>query len=281
MGENFEQKKKLEVGVMGLGIAGCCLAIGLMQNPNLDVHIYEAYPNIRIRGSGVAFHGNAIKAMDCISPEIKKAYFKKSHYMANEEDVEMATQFVLASGEHAGVLVAELGKAKGRRTVHRAHFIEGLAEGAIPNDRIHFGKRIAKIEEGATTDRVVASFDDGTSKELDVLFGAEGVYSPTRKHILGEDHPAANTVNHDGWRQFTGTVSMEEAKKVLPEGSIQSVICYCTPVGFINAIPVDLGRTMSICCYQRDTKCPQQGAPFDPKLWRGYLPEADALISVG
>ncbi|KAI1848646.1 hypothetical protein JX266_005505 [Neoarthrinium moseri] len=276
-----ETTGRLSVGIIDAGIAGCCLTIGLLRNPKLNVRLYEAYPDVRVRGSGLALHGNAKRAMDCISPDIKKAYFKKSHFMANEEDIEMATQFILASGEHSGTLVAELGRAKGRRTVHRAHFIQGLLEEAIPRDRVHFGKRICSIEEGQETHVVSVSFVDGSNETFDVLFGAEGVYSRTRKFILGSNHPATNPVNHDDWRAFNTQVSMEEAKNVLPPESIDRVRTVCIPIGFINGIPVDLGKTFSVACYQRDSKSPCKGDPkFHADLWKGFMPAMDALISL-
>ncbi|KAK1673824.1 hypothetical protein BDP55DRAFT_633772 [Colletotrichum godetiae] len=90
--------------------------------------------------------------MDLISPKIKQAYFNKSHFMANDEHAEMATQFKLSSGEHAVVVFAELGRAKGRRTVHRAHFIqELLEEGVVPHHRVHFNKRTSEMEEDPIT----------------------------------------------------------------------------------------------------------------------------------
>lgn len=279
MGNDFE-KSRIRIGIMGAGIAGCCLAIGLLKNPLLDVQLYEAHSDVRVRGLGLALHGNAIRAMDLISPEIKKVYFEKSHYMANEEDIEMATQFIIASGQHAGTVAAELGKAKGRRTVHRAHFIQGLLECAIPSDRVHFGKRAIIISEDSMTREIAVSFDDETQQTFDVLIGAEGVYSPTRKFILGPNHPTTNPVNHDGWRQFYLGVPMEKAKKTLPKESIERVRCYCTPLGFINGIPVDFGQTYSIGCYQRDSKCPEKSLPFKADLWKGFLPEVDALVSV-
>ncbi|KAH8647724.1 hypothetical protein BX600DRAFT_475776 [Xylariales sp. PMI_506] len=274
--------RPIRVGVVGAGIAGCCLTVGLLQNPLLDVHLFESYPDIRVRGSGLALHGNAMRAMDCISPKIKQAYFKKSHYMANEEDMEMATQFILASGEHAGTLVAELGKAKGRRSVHRAHFIEGLLEDESLRERLHFAKRLVSIAaDDAETNTVTASFADGTTESFDLMFGAEGVKSPARRFILGADHPAADPVNYDEWRAFSRHVPMEEAKKVVSKESIDAVRCFCTPLGFINGIPVDLGQTFSITCYQRDNKSPVRGAAkFDPEQWKGFLPAVDALVSL-
>ncbi|KAJ0326460.1 hypothetical protein COL5a_006970 [Colletotrichum fioriniae] len=216
MGENFEARR-IRVGILGAGIAGCCLAVGLLQNPLFDVQLFERYSDIRVRGSGLAPHGNAIRAMDLISPKIKRAYFKKSHFMAGDEDTEMATQFKLASGEYAGVIFAELGRAKGRRTVHRAHFIQGLLEeDVVPHQRVHFSKRVAKMKEDPFTRKITVGFEDGTQDVFDIVFGAEGVNSPTRKFVLGPGHPSAAPVNHDQWRQFHTTVPMSEAKMVVP-----------------------------------------------------------------
>lgn len=276
---------QLRVAVVGAGIAGSCLTIGLAQNPLLDVHLYEAYPNVGVRGAGLALHGNAIKAMDLVSQEIKKAYFKKSHFMADEEDMEMATQIIVGNGAHAGTLVAELGRAKGRRTVHRAHFIQGLLEDVIPQDHVHFGKRMVSIKGNDETcpnaSKITVTFADGTTEEFDVLFGSEGVKSLTRKFILGPNHPATDAVNHDKWRCFNSLVPMEEAKKVLPKESIEKVRMFCTPLGYINGLPVDLGQTYSISCYQRDTKLPSRDTSrFDANEWERFCPEVTALIAV-
>ncbi|OTA99335.1 hypothetical protein M426DRAFT_325256 [Hypoxylon sp. CI-4A] len=276
--------RRLRVAVVGAGIAGCCLTIGLSHNQLLDVHLYEAYSTVSVRGAGLALHGNAITSMDLISPAIKKAYFRKSHFMANEEDMEMATQIIIGSGVHAGTLVAELGRAKGRRTVHRAHFIQGLLDEAIPKDHVHFGKRLVSIEEthAAPADGrpIVATFSDGTAEKFDVLFGSEGVKSVTRKYIL-EGHPATYAVNHDNWRCFHASVPMEEAKEVLPKESIEKVRMFCTPLGYINGLPVDLGQTYSISCYQRSHASPlTEGSGFNADQWKGFCAEVTSLISL-
>ncbi|KAI0850261.1 FAD/NAD(P)-binding domain-containing protein [Daldinia vernicosa] len=283
--ETETQVPKLRVAIIGAGIAGCCLTIGLSRNPLLDVHLYEAYPDVGVRGAGIALHGNAIKAMDLISPEIKKAYFKKSHFMANEEDTEMATQIIVGSGQNAGTLVAELGRAKGRRTIHRAHFIQGLLEDIIPEHRVHFGKRAVGMEEnrniGTNTPKVAVTFADSTAEEFDLVFGADGAKSVTRKFILGPDHPTAEAVNHDSWHCFNTLVPMREAEEVVPKESIEKVRMFCTPIGYVNGLPVDLGKTYSISCYQRDSKrsnCERAG--FDADEWKNFCPEVTSLVSL-
>ncbi|KAI8957192.1 FAD/NAD(P)-binding domain-containing protein [Daldinia sp. FL1419] len=275
---------RLRVAIIGAGIAGCCLAIGLSHSPLLDVKVYEANPDLEVRGAGVALHGNAIKAMDAISPQIKKAYFKKSHFMANEENIEMATQIIVGSGKDAGTVVAELGRAKGRRTVHRAHFIQGLLEDAIPRHRVEFGKQVVSIEEKEKTGNgpvdIALTFADSTVEEFDLVFGAEGVKTITRKFILGPDHPAADAVNHEDWSCFNVLVPMEVAMQAVPGESIEKVRMFCTPIGYINGLPVDQGKTFSISCYQRNSKRRNRGAvAFDAGEWKDFCPEVTSLIS--
>lgn len=48
---------------------------------------------------------------------------------------------------------------------------------------VQYGKKAARIEE--KDDEVVVHFDDGTSARGDVVVGADGVHSMTRRHILG------------------------------------------------------------------------------------------------
>ncbi|KAI1363957.1 putative monooxygenase [Xylaria arbuscula] len=62
------------------------------------------------------------------------------------------------------------------------HKIVGWLETHIS---VQYNKKIEKIEEG--DDKVKIYFQDGTSAEGDILVGAEGSRSVTRKHSLGQD----------------------------------------------------------------------------------------------
>ncbi|KAH6653626.1 hypothetical protein BKA67DRAFT_537258 [Truncatella angustata] len=77
--------------------------------------------------------------------ETLQADFKKSHFMTTDGDTGMTTQFGLSKGKYARTIVAEMGRAKGRRTVQSADFILGLAEEALPIDRVRFNKRLISV----------------------------------------------------------------------------------------------------------------------------------------
>lgn len=64
------------VAVIGGGIGGLALAIGLLNYPHIDVHVYESAPSFVEIGAGVALGPNAQRALEHIDPSAKKAFDK-------------------------------------------------------------------------------------------------------------------------------------------------------------------------------------------------------------
>ncbi|THW81998.1 FAD/NAD(P)-binding domain-containing protein [Aureobasidium pullulans] len=273
-------EETIRIAIAGGGIGGLCLAVGLMDKPNLDVHIYEGVPKYTDIGAGLALHKNAITAMDLIHPAIKKTYFAKALTMAGEEDEEMVTQVVLVSGPNTGEVVAELGKAKGRRTVARADLLDGLLS-LLPKDRVTFGKKLDSINEDETNGKVTLTFKDGTTAEADCLLGADGIHSGTRKFLLGADHPAVPPRNSDGWRVHSRQVPMELAMKTIDSRWRRTVPILCGSEGHVNMMPLHMGKTLSIICVTR-TGIASDGsiAPFEKERFADYREDAKAAVEL-
>ena len=231
---------RIRVAIAGGGIAGLCLARGLSQYDHLDIQVYEATPEYRDVGAGMALHRNAIRAMELIDPVLKNAYSRKAHSMAADEEQELATQVSMAHGKHEGEVIAELGRAKGRKSVARKDLLEGYRDLVDP-ERLHLGKRLVKIEGESP---VILLFQDGTSTSADCVIGADGIHSCTRKYIL-DDHPSAEAVNHDRWYRFGRSVPVEEARGVLPNMT-EYVQILCGPGPCFNVMPIDYGKTISL-----------------------------------
>lgn len=100
----------------------------------------------------------------------------------------------------------------------------------VQGDRIHFGKRLMRIEEH--DNKVFLHFKDGTSASADCLIGADGIRSTTRKYLLGEDHPATAPTDQ-GWIFFRRMVPMEEAGKTVDPQLLNKVPIYCGERGAI------------------------------------------------
>ncbi|KAK4166902.1 hypothetical protein QBC43DRAFT_298091 [Cladorrhinum sp. PSN259] len=283
----------VSIAIIGGGIAGLALAAGLIKKPHLEVRVYEAVPEHKDVGAGLALHRNAIKAMALLGPEVHQAYLDKAIDIASEADQEMATQLYFGQGPHAGELVAELGRAKGRKSVSRADLLAGLLQ-LIPKDRIIFGKKLSKVwepEEGSDQ-QVHFEFTDGSKCSADCLLGADGIHSVVRAYLLGDDHPATHPKNHDRWQVFRTLVSAEVARKRIDEKYTRTVPIFLGPRGHINCIPMNKGTRLSAGVAVRgiatssptgpdtDKDKSSNAAKLDPSLYSGYHPDAQAIVSL-
>ncbi|KAI1080680.1 FAD/NAD(P)-binding domain-containing protein [Whalleya microplaca] len=272
-------ERRINVAICGGGIAGLALAAGLIKKPHINVHVYESVPAYRDIGAGLALHMNAIKAMSLIGSEVRQAYFDKAQSMG-EEDRDMATEVILAHGPHMGQKVAELGKAKGRKSVSRADLLEGFLE-LIPRQCVSFGKRLDSIDEKLVGEnKVILTFADGTKAAADCLLGADGIHSLTRNYLLGPDHPATSPKNHDRWQIYRTMVSTEDAKKYINPRWTQSVPILLGPRGHINCIPLNNNTRLSAGVAVRGAKSTYNGwaPPLDPALYADYSEEAQQIV---
>jgi len=272
------EQKKISIAIVGGGIAGLALGAGLKKKDNVEFHIYESVPAYKDVGAGLALHMNAIKAMTLIGPEVRQAYFDKALFMG-EEDKEMSTEVILAQGPHQGELVAELGKAKGRKTVARSALLQGLLE-LVPKECISFDKRLESMEESEAGVRI--KFKDGSEAKADCMLGADGVHSATRRYILGPDHPATEPKNHDGWQIYRTMVSADFAKQHINPKWTQQVPILLGPRGHVNCIPLDKGTRLSAGVAVRGAKFATTGeAPdLDPELYKDYSEEAQNIVKM-
>jgi salicylate hydroxylase len=95
----------------------------------------------------------------------------------------------------------------------------------VQKDRLHFGKRLARIEEKQDR-KVTLHFEDGSEASADCLIGADGIHSKARSYLLGEDHPAT-AAKDQGWILFRRLVPMEEARQSLDGTLLTKVPIYC------------------------------------------------------
>lgn len=267
----------MKLAIVGGGIAGLALGAAIhKKHPHLDFHIYESVPAYKDVGAGLALHKNAIGAMGLIGPEVRKAYFDTASDMGEEDQV-MSTEVILAQGENMGTMVAELGKAKGRKSVSRADLINALAN-LMPKDKLSFGKRVEKIQEDS--DGVKISFKDGEQANVDFMIGSDGIHSVTRRHILGPDHPATEPKNHDGWQVYRTMVSAEDAKGQINERWTRIVPILLGPRGHVNCIPLNKGTRISAGVAVKGAKFSETGEapPLDPALYSDYSDDAQRIV---
>jgi salicylate hydroxylase len=238
-----EAPSKLKVAIIGGGIGGLCLAIGLLQQPHIDVQVYEAAHKFSEIGAGVAVGPNAQRALKLISPETERAFRSQATGNIGKGNKYAWSEIRYGSGPHAGELIGAPMNETGQQSVHRAKFLDELVK-LVPSEIAHFGKRLTGIDEEEGKG-VVLHFKDETSVTADCVIGADGVHSVVREHLLGSDHPALKPMFNKSVA-YRGLVPMDQARSKLGVAPTETSTIYCGDGAMIMTYPIDFGNILNI-----------------------------------
>jgi FAD-dependent urate hydroxylase len=179
--------------VIGGGVAGPVAAMAL-QRAGIQATVYEAHPpTTEDVGSylTVATNGlDALRAIDAHTPVLAAGFPTLTNVLWS------STGKRLGAVTNGGVLP----DGTTSHTIKRARLYRALHhEAAGRGIHVEYGKRLVGAE--ATPDGgVVACFEDGTQATGDLLVGADGVHSPTRRLL----DPAAPGGRYVGLVNFGG-----------------------------------------------------------------------------
>jgi FAD-dependent urate hydroxylase len=168
--------------IIGGGIAGPVTAMAL-QRAGIDPVVYEAYDTSAGLDAGafltVAVNGlDALRTLDAHEPVLDAGFPTRN------------IEFFSGTGKRLGEIPigGTLPDGTATHTIKRADLYRVLHDQAIRRGiRIEHGKRLVDAE--TTPDGgVVARFEDGTRATGDLLIGADGIHSRTRR-IIDPDAP--------------------------------------------------------------------------------------------
>ncbi len=229
---------ELTVAIAGGGIGGLAAAVAL-RRAGLTVLVIERTERIDDVGAGLILYPNGVRAAEAISPTLGSAVRAAGHVATPGQSRPVLTP----KGEVLAVHpIGDLGRLYGaphisllRTTLQRLLYEEAQAAGVVLRNGV-------RVEDHAGHDgRVDVMLSDGTTLEVDLLVGADGIHSGVRRRLLGDgppvyrgyttlrgrspapaDHPYGFVVSGQGLGLFTAPIGGGQlywtAKIVAPAG---------------------------------------------------------------
>ena len=162
---------KKKIAIIGAGIAGLTLANLMKKNSEYEFMIYEKQESLSLdEGYGIQLSTNSIKILNDIGFDNinnDKIFYPKGidfYNIKNEKICDLdLTQFNFGNTKYT--------------TLQRSTLIEFLKDD-VYTQHLRFGKKIKEVSE--LKDKVLLKFDDNTNDLVDLVVGADGIFSNTR-----------------------------------------------------------------------------------------------------
>ena len=225
-------RRAARIALIGGGIGGLTAARALRQR-GFEPTVYEAAPELKEIGAGVALQPNAMKALRSLDLEaaVRAVGWESEYHVVRDG----RTGRVLTRTPQHGYLERRFG-ATGC-TVHRADLLDILAA-AVPAGSVQLGARCVSVQ--ANADGASARFADGVEIEADVIVGADGIHSAVRASLIGRDAP-----------RFTGKVCW---RLLVPVDAVKDSVSsdytlWIGPHGSVMVYPVRRGELINVVAH--------------------------------
>ena len=196
----------MKVIISGAGVGGLTAALCFLQH-GAEVAVFERAPALGEVGAGIQVPPNAMKVFQALGLDDALA------------DIAFRPEALEARMGQSGLELFNIPVANAAIDrwgapylhIHRADYIAVLHEAlrAKSPDALHLGAEIVGYQQ--TANAVSAQLADGRHINGDVLIGSDGIHSPIRATMLGDDKPVFT--GNVAWR---AVVPMEKLGNLAP-----------------------------------------------------------------
>ena len=162
---------KKKIAIIGAGIAGLTLANLIKKNSNHEFMLYEKQESLSLdEGYGIQLASNSIRILNTIG-------FNKidNSKIFNPTGVDF---YNMQNKKICEINLAQFNTKEDKyTTLQRSTLIEFLKDD-IYTQHLRFGKKIKEVSE--LKGKVLLKFDDNTNDLVDLVIGADGIFSNTR-----------------------------------------------------------------------------------------------------
>ncbi len=162
---------KKKIAIIGAGIAGLTFANLIKRNSDYEFMLYEKQESLSLdEGYGIQLSTNSIKILNQI--EFSKINDKK---IFNPKAVDF---YDIKNKKICDLDLTQFNTVQNKyTTLQRSTLIEFLKD-EVYTQHLRFGKKIKEVSE--LKGKVLIKFDDNTNDLVDIVVGADGIFSNTR-----------------------------------------------------------------------------------------------------
>lgn len=212
----------MKIAIIGAGIGGLTLALALREQ-GIDAQLYEQTDELREVGAAVALSANATR------------FYERMGLRAAFESVCAEVPGLIYRDGRSGEVIGHHRGAPSYREqfggsywgVHRAD-LQAVLSTAVGPEHIKLGHRLVDLVQHS--DHVSLSFDNGQHIDADLVIGADGARSITRRWMLGYDDAL-----YSGCSGFRGVVPADRMH-LLPDP--ETIQFWVGPGGHLLHYPI-------------------------------------------
>ncbi|KAF9074960.1 salicylate hydroxylase [Rhodocollybia butyracea] len=196
--------KDFNIAIVGGGLCSLSAAVALTR-AGISVSVFEASLFSQEAGAGVGLGPNALRALKGLG--IFDAILSRSD---QSQPAPRTFRFMSAYEDHEFIFDYETNCADpGALAIYRPAFLDAIADLLDPSV-VRYNHKCTSISLSETGKQVL-HFADGTTHEADLVIGADGIRSISRRYVLGEHLKSPlvfpNTV------AYRGLVPVEDLKR--------------------------------------------------------------------
>ena len=228
---------KKKIAIIGSGIAGLTLANLIKKESDHEFMLYEKLESLSLDdGYGIQLSTNSIKILNKIGfskINVKKIFHPKGVDFYNIQNKKICdldlTQFNTDQNKYT--------------TLQRSTLIEFLKDD-IYTQHLRFGKKIKEVSE--LKDKVLIKFEDNTNDLVDIVVGADGIFSNTRSFFEKKKNEPKfkKAVALRIILKTKSELNIDEEKISLMMGKNCHIVIY----------PVNQNKELNLVCIIRDKK---------------------------
>ncbi|KAJ5105445.1 hypothetical protein NUU61_002792 [Penicillium alfredii] len=237
----------MKIAIIGAGIAGCTAYLELQKHlpeatGDHEIIIYEAYkdidpsseqrdgdeeehsdPSTLLVGGGLGIAPNGLNVLRRLDPDLLKSVVRGGYVVSTSNLKNKHGSLLMSLKSHVSSASEEnIDTQKMHMVASSRHAFWKALRARIPDAQI-INKRVREVVPDAEKRNIVHFVDDSAPVEADLVIGADGVRSTTKRAIFADAEEDSYLPHYEGLVGVGGFIPTTEVRDLVEKGSMNFI----------------------------------------------------------